>query len=550
MSKKRDIVAELLEKNCLITPECYEILEDLDDDAIDVERLASALKNEIVITAEKLQEALSSFEEMLSEGETIKEDIISKELLVKSEEKEERKPTVKTQEEPEDLSKTDMIKPKVSESSSLDIKKFQPIGKKIKTDIKIIKDSTGQSTIEGLIKDFNKYFKSRYKQMSAILRKRGDVGGGVLIKDLEKAKLQENERVTIIGMVTEKISLSNGSMMLEIEDTSGRINVYLPSKDQELIAKAGTLLEDQVAGFFGTIYDDRLILDDFVFPDLPLNINRTPLKDPISVCMTSDLHIGSKEFLEDSFNNLIEFLNGKVDDPFQQNLASSIKYFIICGDLVEGIGVYPKQEDDLVIKDIYKQYDYAAKLLSKIPDWIHIIITSGNHDACRLALPQPAISKEYAPKLWEMKNVTLLSNPATVNLHGKTFLLYHGNSFEDVSSLTPGLSMNDPNGPMIYTLRYRHLAPTYGRRSSIVPSAVDDLVIEDVPDVFHTGHIHINSHTRYRGVDCINSGTFQSQTEYMLSKNIHPTPGRVPIINLGTNKITELLFYDNGEERG
>jgi DNA polymerase II small subunit len=217
------------------------------------------------------------------------------------------------------------------------------------------------------------------------------------------------------------------------------------------------------------------------------------------------------------------------------------------GDIVEGIGVYPNQEEDLIITDIYDQYKKATQLLSKIPKWIHILILSGNHDACRLALPQPAISEEYAPDLWKMPNVTMLSNPSTVEIHGKTFLLYHGNSFEDVASLTPGLNMNDPNGPMIYTLRFRHLAPTYGRRTSIVPSKKDELVIEKVPHIYHTGHIHINSHTQYRGVDCINSGTFQSQTDFMQSKNIIPTPARVPIMNLQSNKLSELVFFDESE---
>ena len=69
MSKKRNIVNEFLERNCLITPDCYEILEDLDDDILDVDRLAEMLKNEIVITADKLKEALVSFENVLSEGE-------------------------------------------------------------------------------------------------------------------------------------------------------------------------------------------------------------------------------------------------------------------------------------------------------------------------------------------------------------------------------------------------------------------------------------------------------------------------------------------------
>ena len=316
---------------------------------------------------------------------------------------------------------------------------------------------------------------------------------------------------------------------------------------QELLVKASALLEDQVAGFFGRLYEGRFILDDFVFPDIPIAMRKTTIEEPISICMTSDLHIGSKEFLEDSFNDLLDFLNGRVDDPYQQSLASQVKYLIINGDLVEGIGVYPKQEDDLLITDIYDQYTRADQILSKVPEWIHIIITSGNHDACRLALPQPAISKEYAPNLWNRSNVTFLSNPTTVDLHKKIFLIYHGNSFEDIASLTPGLSMNDPNGPMLHTLRYRHLAPTFGRRTSIVPSMKDELVIEKVPNVYHTGHIHINSHTQYRGVDCINSGTFQSQTEYMSSKNIVPTPGRVPILNLHTNKLHELVFFNERE---
>ncbi|MFW9924800.1 MAG: metallophosphoesterase, partial [Candidatus Thorarchaeota archaeon] len=383
----------------------------------------------------------------------------------------------------------------------------------------------------------------------ALLKKRGDMGGVFNIGDLKKAKLDEHENITLIGMITEKITLKNGGLMFNIEDPTGSIMVTISSKLQELLGKAGALLEDQVIGFFGKIYDNRLTLEDFTFPDIPLTRKSNLIKDNISVCMTSDLHIGSKEFLEDSFNDLINFLNGKVDDPYQQTLASQIKYLIIGGDLVEGIGIYPKQEDDLIISDIYKQYDHAADLLSKVPNWIQILIISGNHDACRLALPQPAISKDYAPKLWAMPNVTMLSNPSTVNIHGKIFLLYHGNSFEDVASLTPGLSMNDANGPMLYTLRYRHLAPTFGRRTSIVPSSTDELVIEHVPDVFHTGHIHINSHTKYRGVECINSGTFQSQTDYMLSKNIIPTPGRVPIYNLMTSKLHELVFYKNEEDK-
>ncbi len=537
MEQKRDLVRELLDRHILITPESYEILEDLDTDIVDIDKLAEALKDEIVVTPEKLNEALVSFEELLSEGSLVSEEIG---------EEAEYKP-IKTTQKVESEEKIEHEEIKLKPSGKKQVVVFEPLGKQIKTDLKVIFESSGKTTIDGDIKDFQKYFNSRFKQISKILRGRGDVSGSISIKNLQKAKLETNELITLIGIVTDKRTLKNGGLLFEIEDTSGKLTATIPAKMQELLVKAGALLEDQIAGFFGRFYEDMFILDDFVFPDIPIVMTKSTIKDQISVCMTSDLHIGSKEFLEDSFNDLLDFLNGRVDDPYQQTLASQIKYLIINGDLVEGIGVYPKQEEDLIITDIYDQYKRADQILSKVPEWIHIIITSGNHDACRLALPQPAISKEYAPDLWKRSNITFLSNPTTVDLHKKTFLIYHGNSFEDVASLTPGLSMNDPNGPMLHTLRYRHLAPTFGRRTSIVPSAKDELVIEKVPHVYHTGHIHINSHTQYRGVDCVNSGTFQTQTEYMESKNIIPTPGRVPILNLHTNKLHELVFYDEGE---
>jgi len=527
MSTKRNLVKELLDRNCLITPESYEILEDVDIDTIDIDKLAIALKNEIVITAEKLSDALSSFKEILSEGELVADtpmqpvDTSEIKELGSEEAKVTVKPTVK---------KTKL--------------KFNPIGKRIETKIKILRESSEQTIVEGKIGDFRKYFISRYNQIRAILRRRGDLSGTIQIADLKKANLGPRDIVTIVGMVYKKRTLKSGGLLIEIEDPTGRYTVNITAKEQELVGKAGALLDDQVAGFVGKIYDNRLFLEDLIYPNVPILTTKNTLKEPISICMTSDLHIGSKEFLEDAFIRFIDFLNGKIDDPYQQTLASQIKYLIICGDIVDGIGIYPKQEEDLVIDDIYEQYKYAAKLIAKIPKWIHVIIISGNHDACRLALPQPAISKEYAPDLWAMENVTILSNPATIELHGKKVLLFHGNSFEDISSLTPGLNMSDPNGPMIYTLRFRHLAPTYGRRSSIVPSNKDELVIEIVPDLYITGHIHINSHTQYRGIDCINAGTFQSQTDYMLSKNINPTPGRVPVFNLQTNKMHELVFYD------
>ena len=89
-------------------------------------------------------------------------------------------------------------------------------------------------------------------------------------------------------------------------------------------------------------------------------------------------------------------------------------------------------------------------------------------------------------------------------------------------------------------LKCRHLAPIYGKKTQIAPTNTDWLVIDKIPDIFHTGHIHINDTGKYRNVTLINSGCFQSQTEFMSSFGIQPTPGIVPIIELDTLNWYEL----------
>ena len=54
----------------------------------------------------------------------------------------------------------------------------------------------------------------------------------------------------------------------------------------------------------------------------------------------------------------------------------------------------------------------------------------------------------------------------------------------------------------------RHLAPIYGERTPLASEYEDHLVIEEIPDIFHTGHVHINSYKKHKGIHMINSGTF------------------------------------------
>jgi DNA polymerase II small subunit (EC 2.7.7.7) len=56
---------------------------------------------------------------------------------------------------------------------------------------------------------------------------------------------------------------------------------------------------------------------------------------------------------------------------------------------------------------VNEQYEEAARLIGEIRDDIKIIIAPGNHDASRIAEPQPAIPKEYAKPLYQLKTQNL-----------------------------------------------------------------------------------------------------------------------------------------------
>jgi DNA polymerase II small subunit len=60
--------------------------------------------------------------------------------------------------------------------------------------------------------------------------------------------------------------------------------------------------------------------------------------------------------MKSSFNRFVSWLNGKYGNGQMQEIASHIKYVLIAGDVVDGIGVYPNQAKELAIKDVYGQY--------------------------------------------------------------------------------------------------------------------------------------------------------------------------------------------------
>ena len=91
-------------------------------------------------------------------------------------------------------------------------------------------------------------------------------------------------------------------------------------------------------------------------------------KTPCTISRTKSCNFGSKEFLYDEFKKFLLWINGKLGTPSQRELSKKVKYIIMTGDIVEGVGVYPGQENDLEIEGMKDQYEAIAKYFKKIPE--------------------------------------------------------------------------------------------------------------------------------------------------------------------------------------
>ena len=401
----------------------------------------------------------------------------------------------------------------------------------VQYDFKIIQDTSKKSYTSGEIENLISYFKSRYEKLSNILSKRPELRNYTKIADIDDSQ----DTLSLILMVKEIRSSKNGHKIVEFEDDTGNISVLFSNKNDELFAEAEKLVRDEVIGVIAHNSDDS----NFAFGEQIINPGVLPVDEKemdFGIVFLSDVHIGSLTFLEDAFQRFIDWINCEYGDEEQRRVAEDIKYLIIGGDIVDGIGVYPNQEKELAIKDITEQYNEAARFLGNIRSDIKIIIAPGNHDASRVAEPQPAVPEEYAKALYELDNVEFISNPGIVSLDGINVLIYHGRSFDDLVMAVKQFSHERNDLLMEELLQKRHLAPIYGERTPLASELEDYLVIDEVPDVFHTGHVHINTYRKFKGIHLINSGTFQTQTEFQKIYNIEPTPAEVPILHKGKYK--------------
>jgi len=417
---------------------------------------------------------------------------------------------------------------------------YRPYAKDVESQLEVLEDPTGKLSSNGTMDEFLLYFQDRFKRMEKILRQRIDVKSAIPISEALKA--QPKSKLKIIGMITEKREAKQ-QLLITIEDLNASATILVPSRaPEEVQKKAQLLLQDQVICAAVAKTRGRLFLaEDILFPEVG---QKSPHRasEPVYAVLTSDIHVGSNKFNREAFKRFLHWLNGQYGNEQMRDIASHVKYCLIAGDLVDGVGVFPGQQKELNIRDVHKQYRVVAKALSRLPEHIEIVVSPGNHDAPRKALPQPAISEDYFPTLQGNRRFYSLGNPCTVGLHGVEVLMYHGRSLDDILGATPGMDQAHPEKGMKLLMQGRHLAPIYGGKTTLSPENRDFLVVDHVPDIFHGGHIHVLGMCNHRGVLIINSGGWQEQTDYMAKLGLVPTPGKVPVVNLQTMETTVLSF--------
>ena len=381
---------------------------------------------------------------------------------------------------------------------------------------------------------YSSLFQSRYRALSRLMRGRPELGNLRPIAALRPG----DGPASVIGLVREvRTTAKRHHLLVTLDDESGSLEVLVPNDSP---AAHLSFLSDEVVGVRLQFAREPGRLPRAVAverPDIPASrsVGRSPRRR--RAIFLSDLHIGSRSFLTESWGHLVDFLKGQ--GP-QAEVAGEIDHVVVAGDLVDGIGVYPAQERDLAIPDVVEQYAELGRRLAELPSRLSIVVVPGNHDAVCPAEPQPALPPALRASLPE--NVHSLSNPSTFALHGVVVEAYHGRSFDDLIPAIPGASYARPTEVMKRMLAMRHLAPIYGDRTPLAPLARDGLVVDPAPDILVTGHAHTYGVDRYRGVLLLNASTWQAETEYQRMRNITPVPARAAVVDLSNLELVSLDF--------
>ena len=419
---------------------------------------------------------------------------------------------------------------------------FPMQAKDVDAEIEIHFDITGRSTTQGKMQDIRSCFSDRLSQIRQMM-----IAGRALprrpisISEAWRNRQRHSSRdyeVTFVGLVSVDKWSKGGYLWFDIEDDSMQVRCMLkePTGASSFHASLDGLMNDDVVGVdghFNLNRDPYFVVSDIHMAPLGRHSKSAASEsEAVSAAFLSDVHVGSKTFLAPQWEKMIEWFR---TDP----LARTVKYFVLSGDGVDGVGIYPGQERHLAIKDLFNQYGELARLLEGLPDWVDVMILPGNHDAVRPAEPQPALDPEVQQ---DYSDTVFVGNPCDFSLHGVRVLSYHGKSIDDFVAGLRSVTYSSPELAMRAMMERRHLAPSWGGKTPLSPEPEDRMVISTVPDIFVTGHVHGHYVGNHKGTTMVHSSTWQDQTDYQRMLGFQPKPCILTVVNLHTHATASIPF--------
>jgi len=514
------ILKLFIEKGFLLDKEMLDFFSQLSDEEIASEMLdkITIISGEKLVTKNLINNNLDKFNSVFKELNTEKKKIVEKFF--------------------------------VNVSLSFEVRKetnIEPLKKEaVPSSVKILSSPIIQNKkLE--VRDFVRHFRNRYVFFKKLLQQKSELDNLTSID-----KITGNRDFSIIAIVTNKNITKNKNIILTVEDLTGKTKLLITQNKEEIFEKAKEIVLDDVIGFKCSGSRDFLFVNNLFYPDSYLPFKKKT-KEEAYVVFISDMHVGSKNFLEENFSKFIDWLNGVGLDESQKELIKKIKYIFVVGDSVDGVGIFPGQEKELEIKDIKSQYVKLAFYFKKIPKHISIIQCAGQHDAVRVAEPQPPIGEDFAEPLTQIENLYLVSNPSLIEIakeycddEGIKVLMYHGASMHGLIGEIEELRLNDghhtPARVVKHLLLRRHLAPMHGASIYIPDAKEDPMLITQIPDIITTGDLHKPDIDVYNNILIICNSCWQSMTPFEEKVGNQPDPCKVPLLNLKTRELKILDF--------
>lgn len=311
------------------------------------------------------------------------------------------------------------------------------------------------------------------------------------------------------------------------------LNVIEKIKEQQK-EKAITL--NALEHYLATVLNQdsyKLSFINLVYPEaVTRNYEDSPDMLPVKAVLLADIHVGSKTFIRPNFETLLTKINKDL----------KVKYVIIAGDSIDGLGVYPAQKHDLLLLDYIKQYRLLGELLGILRKDIWVIISPGNHDYVSKVEPQ-IFSKEAQQLIGaHHENTVFVSNPCYLELEGKVkYLLSHGTSLNSLIEKVADLSYSTPATALKQIIHLRNICPIVGAIPIQGTTDQNYHVVPDKVDIFHTGHLHRKDHVYLRDILLVSSSAWQHVTPYQQMLNFKPTFADAYVVNLNNLKELDIL---------